>query len=303
MQRAYHIAMQGRPGPVVIALPEDMLTDLAAVPDAPRVEPAPIWPGLTADGRAAEDAVGGRAADRDRRRPRLDARARAPRCCASPSASICPSSPRSAARARSTASIPTMPARSASSPNPKLKARIENADLVLLIGGRMSEAASQGYTLFGIPTPTPEARPCPSRRAGDRAQLSSDARHRRDAGRLRRRAGGRAAADRDHLGASDARGARGLSRLERAGAARRPGRFRSAEIMFTLRRRVPDAIFTTGAGNFAIWVGRFLRFRTIEQQLGPTGGSMGFGLPAGDRRQAALSPTARRLLSPATAIS
>ena len=37
---------------------------------------------------------------------------------------------------------------------------------------------------------------------------------------------------------------------------------------------------TNGAGNFAIWVGRFLRFRRIEQQLGPTSGSMGFGLPA-----------------------
>ena len=50
--------------------------------------------------------------------------------------------------------------------------------------------------------------------------------------------------------------------------------------MFALRRRVPDSIFTTGAGNFAIWVGRFLRFRRIEQQIGPTSGSMGFGLPA-----------------------
>ena len=50
--------------------------------------------------------------------------------------------------------------------------------------------------------------------------------------------------------------------------------------MFALRRRVPDAIFATGAGNFAIWVGRFLRFRRFEQQLGPTSGSMGYGLPA-----------------------
>ena len=47
IQRAWHIAMQGKPGPVVVSLPEDMLTDLAEVPDAQRVEPAPIWPGLT----------------------------------------------------------------------------------------------------------------------------------------------------------------------------------------------------------------------------------------------------------------
>ncbi len=48
----------------------------------------------------------------------------------------------------------------------------------------------------------------------------------------------------------------------------------------TCAARSPDAIFTTGAGNFALWVNRFLRFRTFEQQLGPTGGSMGYGLPA-----------------------
>ena len=47
VQRAFHVAMQGRPGPVVIALPEDVLTDMAAAVDAPRVEPAPIWPGPT----------------------------------------------------------------------------------------------------------------------------------------------------------------------------------------------------------------------------------------------------------------
>ena len=58
------------------------------------------------------------------------------------------------------------------------------------------------------------------------------------------------------------------------------GRVQLSEIMFALRRRAPDAIFTTGAGNFAIWVGRFLRFRLVEQQIGPTSGSMGFGVPA-----------------------
>ena len=47
MQRAYHIAMQGRPGPVVISLPEDVLTETAEALDAPRAEAAPIWPGQT----------------------------------------------------------------------------------------------------------------------------------------------------------------------------------------------------------------------------------------------------------------
>ena len=52
------------------------------------------------------------------------------------------------------------------------------------------------------------------------------------------------------------------------------------EIMFAIRRRSPDGIFTNGAGNFAIWVAASFAFAQVEQQLGPTSGSMGYGLPA-----------------------
>ena len=79
VQRAYHVAMQGRPGPVVIALPEDVLTEAAAVVDAPRAEAGADLAGPDADGGVAEAALGGRAPDRHRRRPRLDARRRPPR--------------------------------------------------------------------------------------------------------------------------------------------------------------------------------------------------------------------------------
>ena len=50
--RAFRVAMQGRPGPVVVSLPEDMLTDEAEVADAPRVEPAETWPRPGRDGAA-----------------------------------------------------------------------------------------------------------------------------------------------------------------------------------------------------------------------------------------------------------
>ena len=63
-------------------------------------------------------------------------------------------------------------------------------------------------------------------------------------------------------------------------APRNPGPVQLGEIMLDAARRAPEAIFTNGAGNFAIWPGRFLRFRRFNQQIGPTSGSMGFGVPA-----------------------
>src|SRR5215467_3175844 len=47
VSRAFYTATGGRPGPVVIALPEDMLTERVAVPDAPAFEPVEIWPGAS----------------------------------------------------------------------------------------------------------------------------------------------------------------------------------------------------------------------------------------------------------------
>ena len=58
-----------------------------------------------------------------------------------------------------------------------------------------------------------------------------------------------------------------------------PGRVQLGEIMLWLRRHAADAIITNGAGNYATWPGRFLRYRRFDQQIAPTSGSMGFGVP------------------------
>lgn len=278
VHRAFHVAMQGRPGPVVIALPEDMLLDAAAVADAPRVEPAPIWPG---PGQMAELQRMLWSAERPiailggpgwTERASADFARFAERFDLPVAGSFRRASAFDGEHANYAGEIGL-------SANPKLRGRIEGADLVMLVGGRMSEAAAQGYELFGIPEPRQKL-----------VHVHADA---LEMGRNYHPTLGIIATSPEFCAALEGvhpppaipwsagtRQARADYLAWSEQAPPNPGRVQLSEIMFALRRRVPDAVFATGAGNFAIWVGRFLRFRRIEQQLGPTSGSMGYGLPA-----------------------
>ncbi len=278
IHRAFHVAMQGRPGPVVIALPEDMLTEMAAALDAPRVEPAPIWPGLTqmaelqkmlwASERPIAILGGGGWTKR--------ASAAFARFAERFDLPVAGSFRRASAF---DGEHDNFAGEIGYSVNPKLKARVEAADLVLLVGSRMSEAAAQGYTLFRIPAPRQKL-----------VHVHADA---NEIGRNYHPTLGIVATSAEFCAAlegveppaairwaAETRAARADYLAWSEQAPPNPGRVQLSEIMFAIRRRSPDGIFTNGAGNFSIWVGRFLRFRGVEQQLGPTSGSMGFGLPA-----------------------
>src|SRR3954454_22220327 len=125
ISRAFYTATSGRPGPVVIALPEDMLVERIAVPDAPAFEPVATWPGATDMSRlpkllwAGEGRCGGRPSGRSCCRAAAAGRSRpAPRSRASRSALRCRSRPRSGARICSIRTIPATLAISASGPIP-----------------------------------------------------------------------------------------------------------------------------------------------------------------------------------------
>jgi acetolactate synthase-1/2/3 large subunit len=167
-----------------------------------------------------------------------------------------------------------------SGPNPKLLARVKSADLVLLIGGRLGEWPTQGYSLLDVPVPKQtlihvypgieelgrvyrphlaiHATPTAFVAALDRIAAPNDICWREQT----------RAAHADYLA---------FSEKPTAG----PGPVNIGEIVVGLRDALPaDAIVTTGAGNFSIWVQRFYRHRKYGTQYAPISGSMGYGLPA-----------------------
>jgi acetolactate synthase-1/2/3 large subunit len=279
VQRAYHVAMQGRPGPVVIALPEDVLTERADVRDAPRVMPAPIWPGqsqmaelqkMLAMAERPIAILGGVGWSDSARAAfqRFTERFDLPVAVSFRRASLFDGS------------HPNYCGEIGIRPNPKLKSRIASADLVLLVGGRMSEMPSQAYTLFDIPLP--------------RQKLVHVYPDPLEIGRVYHPALG-IIATADAFGAA-VEGLQPPARVSWSGGTREaraeylgwsdlapemPGPVDLGALMLWLRDRLPeDAIVASGAGNYSIWPGRFLRFGRHAEQLAPTSGSMGFGAPA-----------------------
>ena len=279
VSRAFHVAMQGRPGPVVISLPEDMLVELADVDDAPRVEPVQAWPGLT---QMAELQKMLWVAER----PMLvlggsgwNARAVASMARFAERFEM-PVATSFRRAGLFDAAHPNYAGEIGIGPSPKLKARLEAADLILLVGGRMAEMPSQAYTLLDIPVPRQtlvHVHPGPE-----------------ELGRVYHPALGIQAAAIPFAAALESvqppqrlpwaeltREARADYLAWTDGAPAAAGPVDMAKVMIALRERLPrDAVVTNGAGNYAIWVGRFMRFRGFGTQLAPTSGSMGYGVPA-----------------------
>src|SRR5664279_2598932 len=279
VSRAFHTACNGRPGPVVIAVPEDMLTERVMVPDARAFEAVESWPGLTDMSRLQKLLWASK---------RPIALAGGSRWSEDACAALMRFAERFALPVATTfrrqylfdALHPCYAGDMGIGPNPKLLARVKGADLVLLIGGRLSEMATQGYTLLDIPEPQmklvhvhpgPEelgrvyhptlaiqAAPTAFCAALEGLQPPNEIVWKGEA----------ATAHADYLAWSEK-------------ATPQPGAVNLGEIMVWLRENLaPEAIITNGAGNFAGWIHRFYRFRKYATHIGPTSGSMGYGFPA-----------------------
>ncbi|MCC2594912.1 thiamine pyrophosphate-binding protein [Pusillimonas sp. MFBS29] len=280
ISRAFHIATSGRPGPVVIALPEDMLVEMAAVADAPRyevIESAPTTQQLQALAQQLAQA----------RKPiAILGGTRWNQSAVDQFSDFCtrhqlPVAVQFRRQMLCSTAHPCFVGDVGLGSNPELMRYIKEADLVLLVGGRMPEVASQSYSLFDIPVPAqnlihvhPDASEL---NRVYRADLGINVSPMAFAQALSDLSPAHTpvwSAERDRLRAS-------YVAWNDPTAITHPGTLQMGQVMNYLRTALPDdAILCNGAGNYATWVHRFHPFTRYGTQLAPTSGSMGYGLPA-----------------------
>jgi acetolactate synthase-1/2/3 large subunit len=163
--------------------------------------------------------------------------------------------------------------------NPKLAERFRTCDLLLVVGARLGEWTTVNYTLFDIPRPKMKF---------IHVHAGAEELGKVYQGDLLINSGMPEFAE----------AARGLAPVARAWdewtqSARAdleawqqpvkvPGEVNMSEVIHILRKKLPrDAIITNGAGNFSLWAHRFYRYGGFRTQLAPTSGAMGYGVPSG----------------------
>ena len=277
MSHAFHVATTGRPGPVVIALPQDMLMDICEVPDAccyQVPQPAPTTENveriaeLLRASRKPLVVVGG---SRWSERVRAHTEAFAAQWNLPVIASF-------RCQDHFDNYHPNYAGELGISCNPKLAARVQAADLLLVLGARLGEMTTNGYSLVEIPVP---------RQTLIHAHPGAEELGRVYQGNLLIHSAMEPLTQ--ALAALEPPEA--VSWSEWTEAARDDylaylepfpvsGDLNFGEVLTHLRETLPDAIITNGAGNYTAWGHRFWRFKRFPRQLGPTSGAMAYGLPA-----------------------
>ncbi len=283
--RAFALAMNGRPGPVVLVLPEDMLRQQVQLDPLPRVQATKAQ----CDPEALQEfsqmlqkaqrplvIVGGGGWSVESAKA-LEAFAKAwhlPVGCAF--------------RFQDTFDnyLPQYAGDVGIGINPKLAQRISESDLIIAIGPRLGEMTTNGYELIKAPKPLQKL---------VHFHASADELGRVYQADLSFNATMNAAA----LALKDLRPAEGESLvwrdwtdaihqeyLENLRPQTLPGSVDMAQVMKVVSECLPpDAVLSNGAGNFSSWLHRFHRYHGLSKgfktQLAPTSGAMGYGVPAG----------------------
>ncbi|MEO1000260.1 MAG: thiamine pyrophosphate-binding protein [Pseudomonadota bacterium] len=274
LAHAFHIAMSGRPGPVVLALPEDMLREAADAAPGPRVEVAEPAPTPAAMDRLAEMLGAARRPVLIAGGSRWTAEARAALRGFAEAQGL-PVACSFRRQALFDQDHPNYAGDIGLGANPALVARIAEADLVILLGARFSENPSQDFSLLAIPGPAQRlVHIHPGAEEIGRIYTPELAINATPAAFLD------AAAGLPPRGAVDP-AAHAAYRAWSDVPAPGPGALTMSHVIGVLREAMPrETIVTNGAGNYAIWLHRYWRYGGLGTQVSPTSGSMGYGLPA-----------------------
>ena len=277
--RAFHTAVNGRAGPVVIALPEDMLAETAEVADLERFQVVEAAPAPD-DMRRLEQML------RDSARPLMivGGRGWTPPSRDAVQAFASAWDLRVAAAFRYQDRFDNehdhYVGELGLGVNPTLRAAVEESDLLVVLGARLGELTTGNYTLIDIPRPrqrfvhvTPGAEELGSVYYADLAIHAGP-------NRFAEALAGLGAPPPDPAWAALRRQAR-EDYLAWTEPTLVPGAVNLGEIVASLRELLPaDVMISNGAGNYTAWIHRFHRYRELGCQLAPTSGSMGYGLPA-----------------------
>ncbi|MEN9720166.1 MAG: Acetolactate synthase isozyme 3 large subunit [Pseudomonadota bacterium] len=289
--RAFATAMNGRPGPVVLVLPEDMLTHEVASRPLPKLEPVEAWsdPGslrqlremlLSAQkpfviaGGGAWTTQSAQALQRFAENWQLPVG--------------------NAFRFQDTFDNfhPLYAGDVGIGINPKLAQRIKESDLIIAIGPRLGEMTTSGYTLLEVPKPKQKLvhihASAEELNRVYHADLAICATMNAAARSLEVLTAPPSVpwtnwaqqANADYVANTQAQALAGLPTDSANGLVNMP------EVVAALQRHLPaDAVLTNGAGNFASWIHRYYKHHGLSKghktQLAPTVGAMGYGVPAG----------------------
>ena len=280
LNRAFSVATSGRPGPVVLALPEDMLTDLTAAKDARAVQPVAASPATADIARSCE----------------LLAAAERPLIIVGGSGW----SEKTRLQLQQFSSASGIPLLNSFrcqdfidnehsnyagdlgiGVNPELHQLVNESDCLLVIGARLGEMTTAGFSLIDIP--------CPQQQM-IHVQSGAD-----ELGHIYQPDLAINSSSENFIAALAAAEVEFVNTdkwQEQANRAHQqyldwnasisvPGDVQFSEIIHSVRKLTDtDAIICNGAGNNTSWLHRFFRYRQYRNQLAPTSGTMGYGLPA-----------------------